>query len=826
MSHDSAFMCNVCMEPVKDRDPVLTTCGHLYCWPCLHHWLSLDGKETCPVCSAVVRVDKNVIPVYINATDDVDSNDESQDDGSKGDSIPSRPTAQRPSDDDLQNEEECEEVAEAKRLVSMLCNMSDPSAQQEALDELADEDFVWGCTEALFEAGVLLPLIGLLAGRSATFQRSAATAIGNIAQEDDFRVPIFQTGVVSMLVKVLQEQTGNDDTEAQAAAIAAIAAIADSERNLVPVLDTGVVPQLVSLMESSDAAVQLAAVEALKTLSKAPANRLPICESGAAEALVGLLSAADLDEDLLQAALVCITSLATDARNATTIMITGAVVPLVELLSSKGYITPALAAEAICALATESEACRVKFNEAGAAPALIELLVKGEDAEQVAAARAMELIASADANKLSLFHAGAIKPLAKLLSRGCRRAQQHAAAAIGQIAGCASSASDDDDISSSSETSGGSSEVWEVLRTDVLRPLIMQLKRDDEETQLRAIESIELIAQALPPHVTPVLVQADAFAPIVALLRPTTTTTAAGEAMDVADAGAEKEDSDQCSELHAAVSKTISAICKHDDVKMALIEAGAIPLLLDIMRVEVEVEVELEEELAELQCDTQRLAVLSLKAIADSDRTREQVKAAGAMAVLTALIDSTRSREVRSAADEAIDVLTATFSFGLEAAQMVAPMQLLLPLPDAAAVAAALDPSQHSYNDSNPHLQHHHHHQPRGETMTPGRRSSKRPSFASRSRSGSLNLSAVVSECLVEHRVRHSSFDHTSVLLKDSSAITMAAAAAAVAAFSTAKSPGSSRNSSRRPSFARSRSNSFTLGRVIGETLLEHPDRQ
>ncbi|RYG98453.1 hypothetical protein EON65_51400 [archaeon] len=38
--NDMAFVCNICLEGVKDKDPVVTQCGHLYCWPCLYRWLN------------------------------------------------------------------------------------------------------------------------------------------------------------------------------------------------------------------------------------------------------------------------------------------------------------------------------------------------------------------------------------------------------------------------------------------------------------------------------------------------------------------------------------------------------------------------------------------------------------------------------------------------------------------------------------------------------------------------------------------------------------------------------------------------------------------
>ncbi|XP_023523060.1 peroxisome biogenesis factor 10-like, partial [Cucurbita pepo subsp. pepo] len=47
-SDGSFFDCNICLDLA--RDPVVTCCGHLYCWPCLYRWLHLhsDAKE-CPV---------------------------------------------------------------------------------------------------------------------------------------------------------------------------------------------------------------------------------------------------------------------------------------------------------------------------------------------------------------------------------------------------------------------------------------------------------------------------------------------------------------------------------------------------------------------------------------------------------------------------------------------------------------------------------------------------------------------------------------------------------------------------------------------------------
>lgn len=86
-SLDSRFSCNICLEAVVD--PVVTQCGHLYCWPCLFRWLepgmvpterqSLgllppllmgvqprvdEARRVCPVCKAPCSV-PSIVPIYV-----------------------------------------------------------------------------------------------------------------------------------------------------------------------------------------------------------------------------------------------------------------------------------------------------------------------------------------------------------------------------------------------------------------------------------------------------------------------------------------------------------------------------------------------------------------------------------------------------------------------------------------------------------------------------------------------------------------------------------------------------------------------------------------
>lgn len=83
------FSCNICYELASE--PVVTLCGHLYCWPCLYRWLQVQNNcRTCPVCKAGVDRDK-VIPVYGRG-----GNEDPRAKKIDADVVPSRPTGQRP----------------------------------------------------------------------------------------------------------------------------------------------------------------------------------------------------------------------------------------------------------------------------------------------------------------------------------------------------------------------------------------------------------------------------------------------------------------------------------------------------------------------------------------------------------------------------------------------------------------------------------------------------------------------------------------------------------------------------------------------------------
>ena len=83
----SFFYCNICLDLA--REPVVTCCGHLFCWSCLYRWLHVhsDAKE-CPVCKGEVTVE-TLTPIYGQANITYEPEEDSDL------KIPPRPAARR-----------------------------------------------------------------------------------------------------------------------------------------------------------------------------------------------------------------------------------------------------------------------------------------------------------------------------------------------------------------------------------------------------------------------------------------------------------------------------------------------------------------------------------------------------------------------------------------------------------------------------------------------------------------------------------------------------------------------------------------------------------
>ncbi|XP_038685214.1 E3 ubiquitin-protein ligase RMA3-like [Tripterygium wilfordii] len=72
VSHNigGCFDCNICLETA--RNPIVTLCGHLYCWPCINQWLHVQSpspeadhhrEQNCPICKSNISLN-TLVPLY------------------------------------------------------------------------------------------------------------------------------------------------------------------------------------------------------------------------------------------------------------------------------------------------------------------------------------------------------------------------------------------------------------------------------------------------------------------------------------------------------------------------------------------------------------------------------------------------------------------------------------------------------------------------------------------------------------------------------------------------------------------------------------------
>ena len=84
LEQDARFSCSICFDAVTE--PVVTQCGHLYCWPCLYRWLAPgmtpqersflgmprvmgpidESRRSCPVCKSEASA-RTIVPIYVRS---------------------------------------------------------------------------------------------------------------------------------------------------------------------------------------------------------------------------------------------------------------------------------------------------------------------------------------------------------------------------------------------------------------------------------------------------------------------------------------------------------------------------------------------------------------------------------------------------------------------------------------------------------------------------------------------------------------------------------------------------------------------------------------
>lgn len=85
--HKVPFECNICYEMC--REPVVTTCGHLFCWMCIYQWIHMNRSTLiCPTCKNGITVNR-LIPIYTKGKHDDETKER------EGLNIPERPMQTR-----------------------------------------------------------------------------------------------------------------------------------------------------------------------------------------------------------------------------------------------------------------------------------------------------------------------------------------------------------------------------------------------------------------------------------------------------------------------------------------------------------------------------------------------------------------------------------------------------------------------------------------------------------------------------------------------------------------------------------------------------------
>lgn len=91
------FDCNICLDFANE--PVVTLCGHLYCWPCIYKWLRVqsaslasDECPQCPVCKTEIS-HTTMVPLYGRGGQTTSETELKGKAPSRGIIVPPRPSA-------------------------------------------------------------------------------------------------------------------------------------------------------------------------------------------------------------------------------------------------------------------------------------------------------------------------------------------------------------------------------------------------------------------------------------------------------------------------------------------------------------------------------------------------------------------------------------------------------------------------------------------------------------------------------------------------------------------------------------------------------------
>ncbi|MCO5607472.1 hypothetical protein L7F22_061668 [Adiantum nelumboides] len=117
---ESEFACGICLREIEGpSNPVVTCCGHLFCWACIYRWMRQQQPATCPVCKGyLTNLQADFTPIYsLGSNDEAAAQSADRNGGAENITAPERPAGRRRGELNLQVFEAPEEAVQVNSRV-------------------------------------------------------------------------------------------------------------------------------------------------------------------------------------------------------------------------------------------------------------------------------------------------------------------------------------------------------------------------------------------------------------------------------------------------------------------------------------------------------------------------------------------------------------------------------------------------------------------------------------------------------------------------------------------------------------------------------------
>ncbi|CAD7700289.1 unnamed protein product [Ostreobium quekettii] len=303
--------------------------------------------------------------------------------------------------------------------------------QEKSLRVLAQLSQLRSSSEWQVGEGQLIPLsVSLLTKRSMAIQEGAACVLANIADVQENRRKIYDSGAIKPLVAIL----GGQHLSTRQWAGLTLSKLASSDDAVLDMVNEGVVHTLVQVLSEGSSSREKWAVQTLSTIAKAPHPwvRGLMCNAGSIDVLLSFVSSSAPNMQL--ASLACLANLVDGHQESQQMVLGVGIQPLIQLLL-RGE--PELQGAAVHVLAHLShlEPCKCDVSGWPSIRALGRLLQADEPLVRMGAATVLADVATirGPATVMQKMH-NILILLVDILQADMREARCQAARAIGNLA--------------------------------------------------------------------------------------------------------------------------------------------------------------------------------------------------------------------------------------------------------------------------------------------------------------------------------------------------------------------------------------------------------